>query len=70
MYKWKPDDPELIKKCFEFDWNTLLPRLQKIIKNEEDLQKVKMFFQPKYQYIKDTYKFYASQNPVNDVWGI
>ncbi|KAL4510557.1 hypothetical protein ABPG72_004711 [Tetrahymena utriculariae] len=69
MAQWRQDDDQLITKCFEFDWEYC--KIPRIIKNKpEDLQKVKDFLQQKYKYIKDTYKHYASQNPIGDVWAI
>jgi hypothetical protein len=34
MSKWRPDDADLIQKCFEFDWNH--GKLPKMVKNEEE----------------------------------
>ncbi|KRX01621.1 hypothetical protein PPERSA_00328 [Pseudocohnilembus persalinus] len=68
MYKWKPDTEDLIAKCFDFDWS--LSRILKVIKKEDELEKVRVFLKERYQYFKNTYKYYATLNPVQDVWGI
>lgn len=33
--KWRPDDEEIIKKCFDFDWE--YGKIPKLIKKEEEL---------------------------------
>lgn len=68
MYPWKPDNEEKIQKCFEFDW--AMCKIPKLIKKEEELNKVKGFLQGKYKYIKETYKHFATINPVMDIWAI
>ena len=39
MYKWKPDDADLLKRCFENDWD--YGKLPRLVKNEDDLNLVK-----------------------------
>ena len=68
MYKWRPDDAELINLCFEYDWEC--GKVPKIIKDADQLNDTKEFFREKYKYIKDTYKFYATINPIQDIWAI
>ncbi|EGR31140.1 leucine rich repeat protein [Ichthyophthirius multifiliis] len=68
MAKWRPDDEELIKKCFETDWeNSKIPQK---VKKQEDQDLLKAFLRQKYQKIKDLYKYFASFNPIQDVWCI
>lgn len=57
MYKWKPDNDDMLANCFEFDWNN--SRIHKVIKNEEELAKCKEFFKERYKYFKNTYKHYG-----------
>ncbi|EGR29347.1 leucine rich repeat protein [Ichthyophthirius multifiliis] len=68
MYKWKPDDEEIYKKCFEVDWENC--KIPQKIKKQEDQDQVKEFLRSKYKHIKDTYKYFASQNPIQDIWCI
>lgn len=68
MYKWKPDTDKLLQECFEFDWN--LSRVHKVVKDQEELEKVKDFFRERYQYFRNTYKHWACINPVGDIWAI
>ncbi|KRX05204.1 hypothetical protein PPERSA_06838 [Pseudocohnilembus persalinus] len=69
MYKWRPDNDDLVKKCFEFDWKySRIPRICE--KKPEDLEAIKQFLCSKYSYIKGTYKYFASINPAQDIWGI
>ena len=55
---WKPDTDDLIKKCFEFDWAN--NKLIKIIKKEDELEKVKILLRNVYSKYKDCYKYYSS----------
>jgi len=68
MFKWKPDTDDLIKRCFEFDW--AMTKIPRVVKNGEDLQNVKKFLSENYRQIRNTYKQYASMNPVSDIWAI
>lgn len=66
--KWRMDDAELINLCFEYDWEC--SKVPKIIKDPDQLSKAKEFFRERYKFIKDTYKLFASNNPVQDIWAI
>ena len=68
MAKWRPDDAELINLCFEYDWEC--GKIPKIIKDEKQVSQVKEFFRERYKQIKDVYKYFASLNPVGDIWAI
>jgi len=62
MYKWRLYDAELIAMCFEYDWEC--GKVSKLIKDAEQLAKTKEFFRERYKFIMNTYKYYASLNPV------
>ncbi|KAL4456118.1 hypothetical protein ABPG74_014079 [Tetrahymena malaccensis] len=66
--KWRMDDEELLRKCFDFDWD--YGKIPKLIKNDDQLKQVKEFFRSHYREIKDCYKSYATKYPVGDVWAI
>ncbi len=68
MFRWRPDDEELIKKCFEQDWS--VGKINKIIKKEDELEQVREYLKSQYKFIKDTYKNFSSFLPVGDVWAI
>lgn len=57
-----------MKKCFETDWNC--GRIPRIIKKEDDLEKVKKLLYSVYRQYKETYKYYASLSPSGEVWSI
>lgn len=65
---WKKDDETLLNKCFEFDWACV--RSQKIVKNDDDLKKVKERFRKSYKLYKDCYRYFSSLNPIGDIWAI
>lgn len=68
MCNWRPDDAELINLCFNYDWEC--GKISKIIKDPVQLSMVKNFFRARYKFIKDSYKYYSTWNPVGDIWAI
>lgn len=68
MAKWTQDEAELVNLCFNYDWEC--SKVQKIIKDQKQLSEVKEFFRIRYKFIKDTYKYYSSINPVVDIWAM
>jgi hypothetical protein len=44
--------------------------VSKIVKNPDELLKIKELLWMHYKQLKETYKFYASYNPSGDVWSI
>ncbi len=58
----------MYNKCFEYDWSC--GRAYKIVKNEDELSQIKEIFRKTYKYYKDCYKYYASLNPIGDVWAL
>ncbi|KAL4466565.1 hypothetical protein ABPG72_010616 [Tetrahymena utriculariae] len=66
--KWRPDDDEIIKKCFEYDWDNC--KIQQKVKKQEDQDQLKEFLRSKYKHIKETYKHFASLAPIQDIWCI
>jgi hypothetical protein len=60
------DSDELLRKCFEFDFKC--SKIPKFIKNEEDLLATKEVMHSHYRAYKNCYKFYASMNPIQDIW--
>ena len=63
---WRRDDEELLARCFEEDWSHT--RISRLIKNEEDLAKVKALLKQNYSFIKMNYRHYASFSPNGDIW--
>lgn len=53
-------------KCVEEDWNN--SKLGKVIKADEQKAKIKDIMWKNYTKIKDTYKYYASINPIGMIW--
>lgn len=66
--KWKPDDEDTLRRCFEFDWD--YGKIPRLIKRDDDLALVKEFFRHNYKALKDAYKNYATKSPVGDIWAI
>jgi hypothetical protein len=42
----------------------------KVVKNQDELEKVKEILWKNYKMIKETYKNYSSYNPTGDIWSI
>ena len=65
---YKIDSPELLGKCFEYDWaKCKVPRL---IKDQIELQKIKDMLSSRYNVIKEIYKYYSSISPSGEIWSI
>ena len=62
--KYKHEGILQMEKCFEFDWSW--SKIQKIIKSEEEQNKVKAVLSKNYRLIREWYKYYAGVSP----WGI
>ena len=58
----------MLKKCFEMDWSC--SRIPRMIKKDDDLEKVKKLLYSVYRQYKETYKYYASLSPNGEVWSI
>ena len=62
------DNEELLKKCFEQDMSC--SRIGNIIKSEDDLIKTKHILWNNYRNYKNCYKYYASLNPIGEIFCI
>ena len=58
MYFRKTDTDDLIKKCFEFDWNN--NKIAKFIKNDSDRENIKNILRDNYRNLKNCYRYYSS----------
>ena len=62
VYKdYKPDNNKLIAEIFEIDWSCC--KIPKLIKDQEELEKVKAFLKSKYKYFREAYKFLGGISP-------
>lgn len=62
---YKVDDEELLKQCFENDWSRC--KIPKIIKTEEELEKIKEILRSFYKTIREIYKYFSAYEPQNSV---
>lgn len=44
---YKPDNAQLLEECFEFDWGS--SKIEKIVKGEEEIKKVKEYLRTNYK---------------------
>lgn len=65
---YKPDDKQILNGCFEFDWENT--KIHKIIKDGEELVKVKAYLKLNYSYFRETYKFYSAVAPAGMIFSI
>jgi NLR family CARD domain-containing protein 3 len=65
---YKLDNPELLGKCFEYDWARC--KIPKLVKDPLELIKVKDIISKKYPILKEIYKYYSSLSPAGDIWSI
>lgn len=60
-----PDDDDIVARCFEYDWaRTKIPR---IIKKEDELEKIRVFLKSIYKPIREVYKYYAGVSPCGNI---
>lgn len=65
---WKKDDQEILNNCFNTDWDC--SRIERIIRNKDEIPEFKEFLRSKYKIIKDCYKSNATLAPAGEVWSI
>ena len=65
---YKFDSPELLSKCFEYDWSH--SRIARVVKDAFDLQKIKSYLSGIYTTLKEIYKYYSSISPQGEIWSI
>lgn len=63
-----PDDKKLLNGCFEIDWDNT--KIQKVVKNGDDLMAVKTFLKENYKYFRETYKYYSAVSPAGIIFSI
>ena len=66
--EYKPDTEVLLSNCFEFDWQC--SKIDKVVKDENELAKVKAFMKGQYKGIREAYKFYSAVAPAGGVFSI
>jgi len=65
---YKPETDEVLKRCFEVDFET--SRIQKVVKKPDELEKVRTLLFNAYKKLKGAYKYYSSISGSGDVWAI
>jgi hypothetical protein len=49
-------------KCFDFDWQ--FTKIEKLIKNEEQINLCKTFLRKNYKYVREAYKHTSGELPI------
>ena len=65
---YKIDTTKKLNDCFELDWSRT--KVNKIVKNEHDLEYLKIYCHSKYSYFREVYKHAAGSDPMGDVFCI
>lgn len=60
---FKVDSEDLLMRCFENDWSRC--KIPKIIKNEEELVKIKKILKENYKVIREMYKYFSGFDTIN-----
>ena len=63
---YKPDSKELLEKCFLNDWSYIEQKIEYIIKDPGEREKVKMIFKTNYRYLRGAYKYTAGLDAVGN----
>ena len=67
---YKPDDQNILDKCFENDWSHISANVAKFIKDEAIRENVKALLKNSYKCIKDAYKYTVGQEIVGNLMSI
>lgn len=65
---YKADNSQLLNNCFETDWNRT--KINKLIKNVEDLETFKTYCRSIYKHFREVYKYVAGSDPMGDIFCI
>ena len=65
---YQPDTETFLNTCFEFDWEC--SKIPKIIKDYDELMKVKEYLKNIYKHIRECYKYFAAISPNNGIFSI
>ena len=65
---YKPDNPRLLNDCFEMDWNRT--KVARIVKNDEEREKLKTYIRSIYKWFREMYKFFSGSDPMDDIFCI
>lgn len=65
---YKPETEELLQNCFETDWRCT--RINKFVKSEKDLVKLKQILKTAYPQILHHYKYFSAVNLSGDIFSV
>ena len=65
---YRIDSTRLLNDCFEMDWNRT--KVARIVKNDEERDRVKTYIRSIYKWFREMYKFAAGSDPMNDLFCI
>lgn len=65
---YKPDTTRLLNDCFEADWDRT--KILRIVKNEEERERLKTYVRSVYKWFREVYKFTSGSDPMNDIFCI
>ncbi|KAL4487307.1 hypothetical protein ABPG73_005817 [Tetrahymena malaccensis] len=60
-------DENFFNQCFDFDWKWGV-RLARVVKEVDQLEKLRIYLKPHYQKLIKLYKYYASYQPNGELW--
>lgn len=67
---FKLDTKELLGQCFDNDWGHIEFKVEYLIKDEQEREKVRLILKENYKYIRDAYKYTAGLDPVGNLMSI
>ncbi|CAI2364873.1 unnamed protein product [Moneuplotes crassus] len=65
FFGYKPDNDEILAKCFDYDWAHC--KIPNIIKNLTEQAKVQKYLKANYGPIREVYKYFAGVSPCSNV---
>ena len=67
---FRPDTIKLLNDCFETDWKCILSKIEYLMKETREREKVKEIVRANYKYIYFGYKYCAGKNCLNNFMSI
>ena len=65
---WIKPSKGFVDDCFEHDFS--MTKINRFVKDEDDLSKTKEFLRSIYKEMLFFYSYYATMNPISDIWCI
>jgi len=67
---YRPDTKTVLGKCFDNDWQLIAAKVEYLIKDPAEREKVKIVLRENYKYLRDAYKYTAGLDFISNLLSI